>query len=885
MKFKHMSDPARNALAHPQVLKGAWMRINEWYGSGNLAPEPELSRWRLHPEGELRRLGEDLRLGKWQPVPWTQLPYPKKGAQLRHYVQPTVRDQVAFMAHMVVLGPLIDNQVPSFAFGNRWYRPVVWDRRDDPQRWRLRPYPLLTRRTFLPYARDHGMFRRVAHWTAANMVNKNIPKEDFGGRIQHPDDHNRRTLPQWVRRDWWNGSDAAAPRVSWAALDIQLAYPCVQLDRLSHNMKQMLAGPNSEPTSKLLSGYPAPVLRALSDPSVRNDLVDSTISALRRVRISDPQIPDDAWRPNHLRGTLPERNQNDGIGIPTGLAISGLLFNAALNGFDRAVNDHLNSQEAPRPGALVRFADDMYILARSPAALFALMDAVGRALAEDPNATLADLHSITNLHMSVAKIRPEAVRKVMICYLRGHNWTPCDKCESLNFSDPATGRRSLEDWWVKCGSDNSRHKDRLHRASVGPRDLGPFVTTLVERLSDIGTDTLAERFGPAAEDRLGRLHELARFDIDDEQVRPDTRRTFAANRLVRAWLPDDADQAGRALADIRASVGYVLQRTPWKFSLWRAVVRAAARRSNTQDSDSDHEEARRWLTEQLQCIATQPVAVCQGASAWWPDLWPEELRNEHPRTNAWTTLYLSYHRTAFWHALAETLRAVWWDYERTNHPRNGEADVSPTSWAVRAVPTGCQRAVLQFLGEIEEWVRMLYGEEPPDAALNQYPWEVDQLVVAVLASRQRAELAREFRHAPAAADVLTVPPRICERIGTQTTVLLRAARRVSQHRRTRTPLGPASLAHVRLGGADRRLGRVLFRGGSAAAIHDAAKRPEYTVAVGVALGCAEDMNPALTDGVVSQPKDLIEKLREDPFAFGEYHLARSIRLGTDSGNS
>ena len=39
-----------DVLWHPLVLKGAWMRVEDWYRSGNLAPEPELSRWRLYPQ-------------------------------------------------------------------------------------------------------------------------------------------------------------------------------------------------------------------------------------------------------------------------------------------------------------------------------------------------------------------------------------------------------------------------------------------------------------------------------------------------------------------------------------------------------------------------------------------------------------------------------------------------------------------------------------------------------------------------------------------------------------------------------------------------------------------------------------------------------------------
>ena len=114
----------RDLISHPQVLWAAWLRVEAWYRSSELAPQPELSVWKLHPEAELRILQDLLRSGDWRPSPWIQVPYPKKGMSLRHYWMPTVRDQVAFMAHVVLLGPFIDCQIHNFAFGNRWFRPL-----------------------------------------------------------------------------------------------------------------------------------------------------------------------------------------------------------------------------------------------------------------------------------------------------------------------------------------------------------------------------------------------------------------------------------------------------------------------------------------------------------------------------------------------------------------------------------------------------------------------------------------------------------------------------------------------------------------------------------------------------------------------------------------
>lgn len=337
-------------LAHPLVLRAAWMRVDAWYRSGNLAPQPELARWRLHPEAELRTLARDLRAGRWKPAPWTQLPYPKKGARLRHYVLPTVRDQVAFMVHLVLLGPLLDARIPSFAFGNRWYRPIAWNRRSSPAGWAHRPYPLLTSKSYLPYARSHGLYRRVAHWTVARMTGASIDRKDYGGRVQHPDDYPETSLPPWIRADWWATEKKPAKQASWAALDVQLAYPSVRLDRLHANLLEMLdlpmldVGADSQFAfawvDDLLGGYPRAVVTALADLEVRRQIAGRLVGALQQVQVVDGIIPRDAWRPVHAAPALPPDKDE---GLPTGLAISGMLLNVALNRTDRAVASFLGT--------------------------------------------------------------------------------------------------------------------------------------------------------------------------------------------------------------------------------------------------------------------------------------------------------------------------------------------------------------------------------------------------------------------------------------------------------------------------------------------------------------------------------------------------------------
>ena len=866
------------ALSHPIILWGAWLRVDTWYQSGNLAPQPELSRWRLHPEAELRVLRAELQTGAWQPSQWQQLPYPKKGSCLRHYVLPTVRDQVAFMAHMVLLGPLLDDLVENFAFGNRWYRPIAWDRRQSPAQWVHRPYPLLTNSIHPPYARSHGLFRRAAHWTVARMTGASVEHEDYGGPIQHPDDYHTESLPAWTRGDWWSTEEGTNGRACWAALDVELAYPSVPLDRLRMGLSEMLSqyDRNLEPLGTLWNGYPGSIVRALADHDTRQDIGMHLVDALEQVHVESETIPRDAWRPFHASPTLPPQKDQ---GLPTGLAISGMLLNVVLYRTDRSVMQHLCSQQGDQRGAIVRFADDMYVLSRSPSGVLALIEAVWRGLSDDDDARLAVPGSKSNLYLNFTKVRPAAMRVVIEQFLEEHAWERCEDCGHLLPSRESRTPKTLDDWWTAREADKDFHqiRDAVERSTIGRNEVGPFVTTLVARLSDIGRDTLAERFGEGAKGRLVQLHELARFDIDDEQVAADTRRTFAVNRLVRAWLFPDEDRARTALSDIRDSVAHVLHKTPWKFALWGTVVRAAARRPIGQNLQEGDDEAKSWLSNQLRRVGYTPNTVTPES---WMHTWPEECANEvHGADPSWRALSLSFHRAAFWHALANVLQELWRHHDRVEHPHIGTSGPSPRSWAVRAVPEGLHGHVAKFLGALDRWVDVLYPQSLSGPDLIAWSWELDQFVGAVLASGRRFDVADAWRHCDRPGEILMIPATLPWLQAPRTAAILeRCGRRRPWHGRARF-LDYSALAHVQLGGQDHRLGKLLFPLARSPRILNNRRDPRHAVAIGMSLGCSGDISPDLISRLVPEPEENVRILQKDTLALLEYSRARRILLG------
>ena len=74
----------------------------------------------------------------------------------------------------------------------------------------------------------------------------------------------------------------------WAALDIELAYPSVRLDRLE---EAILSAVRKPVLSLRVDGCPEAVLDALQDEDLRVAIGRRLAAALQQVRVRDSEIP------------------------------------------------------------------------------------------------------------------------------------------------------------------------------------------------------------------------------------------------------------------------------------------------------------------------------------------------------------------------------------------------------------------------------------------------------------------------------------------------------------------------------------------------------------------------------------------------------------------
>lgn len=758
-------------VQHPAVLRAAWQRVQDWY-STSWAPQPEFQQWHLDSARLLAELGAELSTGRYVPSAFPLLPYPKKGGQLRHYCLPSVRDQVAFGVFGALLAPLLEGAMPNFSLGNRTFRRVYRDRHPEGgehPKWRVLPFSLADSRLYQPYRRAHGLFRRIAHWTAAALTATKPNAGNATGRAVTPDDYPDTHHPPFMAPRYWGRSRDQA---YWAQLDLQLAYPSVRLQYLEAQMHSMLSpqlqkdiqentswltgfGPMS--WEHALELFPEDVRDALLDAPTRAQLVTEFMRCLKGVRYVPTEPSDEApwlldpWKPPHADQDLPSGDGAQHPGLPTGLAISGILLNVYLHPLDRMLCERSAAKDAKTRFAMLRFADDLVLMSSSREGLADALDAAWSGLCggtDTPVLAAQTYETVpSNLRVNWTKVQPEPLAHGLKQYLKDRGqWRECDGCQQPVPPEKPAGSPPSFGAWVRQELQRGKADwlRKLHAERLRPDTLGPFVTYLVERLSVLSTDGLQNRFGEDALQRLVELHELVRFDFDDLQVKEETRLSFAASQLSRAWLSEESLKEDRnQLEELRRSIQHAVQRAPWKFQLWRAAVRAAVRRplgcSDAPSADEDRKLALAWLTALLRQLDGEG-GNAERARACWDQWTPEQIQD---RASLVVRQSQSFLRASFWRHLAEVLqqlaRAV---QEIGDESSTASRTWSSASWLFRALPQGEVQPALAWLGTLDVWASALYAQ----AEGTPLPWwETEALALAVLAATPRAELHQRWR--------------------------------------------------------------------------------------------------------------------------------------------
>lgn len=327
-----------NLLLMPENLLWAWRKARRCYRMADgLFDQAELAAFELNLEAELAAIRHDFEMGSWRNRPIKLVPQPKKPdkdgrPRLRQSFEVAVRDQVAWIALVNVLGPELDQKMPAWSYGNRLYR-AAWYEEETAEgqnsKLNIGPYRHSAGYLYRHFKHSWPLFRRHISLTARKMVGKSIDEDDL-------DAGERLALEQgdelaYFHPTFWIRPASDDNTLYAASLDLSKFYPSVQVSAIQRGFETLVDGFSDEPRLSAL------------------------LAAMLRFEVDDGGLDTD------LRSKVePIASAGSFDGIPTGLFVGGFLANVAMLPIDREVEKLLLQR---RKIAHFRFVDDHEFLA------------------------------------------------------------------------------------------------------------------------------------------------------------------------------------------------------------------------------------------------------------------------------------------------------------------------------------------------------------------------------------------------------------------------------------------------------------------------------------------------------------------------------------------
>jgi len=375
-------------LTLPENLYWAWLKARRLYEPGDVwFDEAELACFEANLDSELRVIANQFERLTYDPSPMRPLIRPKKPGvsgkpEVAQAFWVPVRDQVAWIAFVNVIGPYLDAQMPPWSYAHRLYRSVWYEKEHDKLSFRLGPYRHSSGWLYRKWRQSWPLYRRYILLTIRAMSRESETvelglAEERLLKIDAALEHDVR-LP-YLHNGFWKPRSRS---LHWGSIDLKRFYPSISVSCVLNNLRRF-------------SGSYA-------------DQIVELASSLLRFRI-DPE----GWAKEELeRIGLQDTGITEYNGLPPGLFVSGFLANVALLRVDREVALRVREAQV----AHFRYVDDHVVLARSAKGV------------RDWITQYEDLlrNHRTGASLNLEKVHPDALRGYLM-QRKGHPEAPSAK--------------------------------------------------------------------------------------------------------------------------------------------------------------------------------------------------------------------------------------------------------------------------------------------------------------------------------------------------------------------------------------------------------------------------------------------------------------------------
>ncbi|WP_263408556.1 hypothetical protein [Terriglobus tenax] len=312
----------------------AWGKVRRYYTTTDAwYDELEVAQFEANLDVELDSIRKQFAKGTYTMAPLVPLPQPKAPdsearPRARQAFWVRVRDQVAWVAFTNVIGPELEEQMPTWSYGNRLYRPVWYDTSDSSMSLRFGPFRNSGGLLYRRFQHSWPLYRRHIYLTVRRMGLKKYDAEvalnDAERAALEAEERRSNRLP-YLQAGYWR---TRTRNSYWVSLDLEKFYP------------------------SLLSSAVASNIRAYCKDA--SDITGSLLDDLLRFKVDYKN-----WSDKELMQIGLSSKDEHFSHVPTGLMVAGFLANVAMLKIDSIVNRKVADAQV----AHFRYVDDHVVLA------------------------------------------------------------------------------------------------------------------------------------------------------------------------------------------------------------------------------------------------------------------------------------------------------------------------------------------------------------------------------------------------------------------------------------------------------------------------------------------------------------------------------------------
>ena len=376
-------------------------------------------------------------------------------------------DQVAWVAVVNIIGPIVDYQMPSWGLANRLYRSAFYeDSKNGQEREELKigPYRHSAGLLYRKWHVSWSLYRRLAYLTWSRMTKGSRLEEE----IESFSEGDKRVFWNYIdslkvpfiEEDYW--PKLTRNNVFWAKIDFSHFFPRLEREVV---LKGIMFGLNN------FSDY--------GEIVPEFDKVEQLLRQLLDFCWEEPN-----WSSEDKEKAFLDKKDK---GIPVGLLVSGFLANAALLPIESDLVEKLRKQTKKRV-AHFRYVDDHLFLSNDFKTLLLWIK------------EYEDLVKEIGISFKWEKTEPESLKKYL---------TAIREKKGIQ-----------EDETFIVDSQNPRQ----------------FTTQTLALVSDIANKDFGLLHLDEQESLMQELKHLLKIPLQDDEIRNDTRMSFAIYRIIRLIL-------------------------------------------------------------------------------------------------------------------------------------------------------------------------------------------------------------------------------------------------------------------------------------------------------------------------------------------------------------